>query len=201
MLPSYYRCSNCLQQFRFKFREAWYRLDEEPIGTPVSDASLLQAPVRPAWCKDCETVTIVEDIESLRAFENACAAVRNGRVIEYPFMSEHLEAELARSEIDEYLNWRMGRRSAPRALCCGGENYQFMDVATPLLKHAECEYGFVEPWTWIGSCNSMPPGIRSPANLRLYSSEGELIGLLTWRTPDRQHWQVEPLAYPPAVAE
>lgn len=200
MLPTYYRCSSCQQKFEFEFREAWYCLDAAPIDSPVSDASLLEIPVRPAWCKACECITIVEDIPPLRAYEDAYAAARAGRAIAFPILSEFGDPESIRA-LEMYVRWRMGRRSAPRALCCGGSNYQLMDVATPLIKHAECEFGFIEGMIQISSGVRRAPGIHSPFNMRLYNSEGELAGLLTWRTPDRQHWQVEPFAYPPVATD
>ena len=80
-------------------------------------------------------------------------------------------------------------------------NYQFMDVATPLIKHAECQFGSTNGMYIVSGGTYRTPGIYSPIDVRIYTSEGDLAGLLTWRTPDKSHWKVEPLAYPPMVDE
>ena len=76
-----------------------------------------------------------------------------------------------------------------------------MDVAQPLLKHQECDFGFITAWSWLSSHNGPGPGVRSAANIRLYDSEGQLIGLLTWWDRESASWAVEPAAYPPSVED
>ena len=201
MFPNYYCCSSCHEKFEFKFREAFYYLGPTPIGDQVADDALLNVPVRPAWCKDCDSVTIVEDIAPLRTFEAAYGAVRNGLPIEYPFDTDRMDPAGVRGEIEAYLHWRMGRRHAARALCCGGSNYQFMDIATPLIKHAECEFGFIKGMYIVSGGTYRTPGVYSPIDVRLYDSEGDLAGLLTWRTSDNSHRKVDALAYPPVINE
>lgn len=199
MLPTYYECSSCRERFDFKFREAYYHLGPTLMGNRVDDKDLLDVPVRPAWCKDCDSVSIVEDIAPLRTFEAAYGAVRSGRPAEYPFSSECWEPADATRVFGAYLRWRMERRHAARTLCCGGLNYQFMDVETPLIKHAECDFGFINGMCSISSYNGPGLGVRAPANIRVYTAEGELMGLLTWRHQDEGQWDLEKLSYQPPV--
>lgn len=201
MSPSYYECTSCRERFYFAFREAYYDLKSGTAEGSALDESLLPIPVRPAWCKDCSCLCIVEDIAPLRAFEAAYAVVRQGRPIEYPLVTEYLEPEAAEALAGAYLRWRLGRKRAARALCCGGQRYVFMDEAQPLIKHAECDFGVVEAMTWIGSHCSVGPGVLSPANLRLYTSEGDLAGLLTWHHREEGRWDVDPANYPPADSD
>jgi hypothetical protein len=197
MIPNYYECSSCRERFEFGFREAYYYLGSGSVEGSALDEALLSIPVRPGWCKNCGSVCIVEDIAPLRTFEAAYGAVRQGRPVEYPVATEYCEPEFANELAGAYLRWRLGRRHAARALCCGGSDYIFMDDAQPLIKHAECDFGFIEPMVWIGSYCGTGPGVRSPANLRLYTSEGELAGLLTWHHRGEGRWDVAPSRYPP----
>lgn len=202
MIPTYYQCSSCGERFDLAFREAYYHLESGSAEGSVRDDALLAVPVRPGWCKDCSCVSIVEDIAPLRTFEAAYGAVRQGRPIEYPEATEYYEPEFATEQAGAYLRWRMARKRSARALCCGGSRYVFMDDAQPLIKHAECDFGFVEPAPlFIGSYCGHGPGILSPANLRLYTSEGELIGLLTWHHRKERRWDVEPARYPPPESD
>lgn len=110
---------------------------------------------------------IVEDIASVRIFEVVYGTVKQGRTVQYPVHTECYERETANELAAAYLRWRLGRKHAARALCCGGSNYIFMDETQPLIKHAECDFGFIEPMFWIGSyCGSGPwgdqPGESSP---------------------------------------
>lgn len=199
MLPAHYVCTSCDTKFLFEFRDADYYLGSGEIGDQVLNEDLLAVPVRPAWCKDCGCVCPVEDIAPLRTFEAAYAAVRRGLSIEYPLSSEHWDPSDLQRVAEAYVRWRMGRRHTARALCCGGSNFQFMDVPTPLFKHAECDFGVVEPAAaFIGSCN-WSPGVSGSVNTRLYTTEGELIGLRTWLSTDRRAWSVEKLSYQPAT--
>lgn len=200
MLPSHYVCTCCHTEFRFEFHEADYFLGEGDIGDEVSDGNLLAVPLRPAWCKDCGHVCPVEDIEPLSTFEAAYAAVRRGLAFDYPFSSQIGEPAHHLAEVEAYLRWRMGRRRAARALCCGGSNYQLMDVAAPLFKHAECDFGVVEAGMSVVGSYNWSPGISGPSNTRVYNAEGELIGLRTWLHSDRSTWTIEKLSYPPAPA-
>src|SRR5437868_9590262 len=145
MLPHYYVCSSCRETLEFSFRVACYYVGPAQMDQQVAETDLLSTPVRPAWCKDCEIICLVEDIPSLRVFENSYAAVRSGRSVEFPVGIEFMSSTEAEEMVGAYLRWRMERRHAARALCCGGSNYQFMDVAQSLLKHAECEFGVIEP--------------------------------------------------------
>lgn len=196
MIPSYYECSSCRERFEFGFREAYYYLGSGSVEGSALDDALLSIPVRPGWCKDCGCVCIVEDIAPLRTFEAAYGAVRQGRPVEYPVATECYEPEVANELAAAYLRWRLGRRRAARALCCGGSDYLFMDDAQPLIKHAECDFGFIEPMVWIGPYCGPGPGVISPANFRLYTSEGELTGLLTWHRREEGRWDVAPAHYP-----
>lgn len=201
MIPSFYECNSCGERFRFGVREAYYYMGPGSVEGSASDDSLLSIPVRPAWCKDCSCVCIVEDIAPLRTFEAAYGAVKQGRPIEYPVETECYEPEAATELAGAYLRWRMERKRAARALCCGGSDYVLMDDAQPLIKHAECDFGFIEPVSWIGPYNGAGPGIHSPANLRLYTSEGELAGVLTWHRREQGRWDVAPASYPPRVGD
>ena len=197
MLPSQYVCTGCRETFSFPFRAANYYLGSLPIGKQVADADLLMVPTRPAWCNDCGALCIVEDIAALRAFEDAYGCARTGQPVEYPIYTEGMKQALAVCEIERYLRWRMERRNPARALCCGGSNFQFMDVAQPLLRHAGCEFGVIEPNIFIGAYCGPGPGVYSPANIRVFDPDGDLLGLLTWRRREEDAWDVELLAYPP----
>lgn len=201
MLPSYYTCNSCHDEFRFTVRDGYYYIGGKQIKTQVASKDLLEIPVRPVWCKECAVVSVVEDILPLRAFENALGIVRRGQPVEYPIGTEPLEQSDAEELVGAYLRWRMTRRHAARTLCCGKANYQFMDVAQPLLKHAECDFGFIEPvHVFFPHCGP-GPGVNSPANIRLFNTEGELIGLLTWLKQGEWIWSVEPLSYPPDLED
>ena len=201
MIPDVYRCTSCLETYQFPFRSAYYYLGKSPMGQEVEDSHLLAIPHRPAWCKTCASLSLAEDILSLRDFENAYGAARAGKQIDYPLRSEHIDTAIIVSETAIYLNWRMSRRHAPRALCCGGTNFQYLDVAQPLLKHADCEFGFMEGLIHIGSHCGPAAGVNSPANIRLYDSEGELIGQLTWRNKIVDSFATEKLSYPHPVED
>jgi hypothetical protein len=201
MLPAHYVCTSCSTKFLFEFHEADYYLGTGDIGDEVIDKDLLAVPLRPAWCRDCGCVCPVEDIAPVRTFEATYAAVRRGLAFDYPFSSEHGDPSEHLEAVEAYLRWRMGRRHAARALCCGGSNFQFMDVATPLFKHAECDFGVVEPATVFPGPFTWSPGISGPINTRLYTTEGELIGVRTWLHTDRSSWRVKKLSYPPATSE
>ncbi|HEX8615452.1 MAG TPA: hypothetical protein VF800_29575 [Telluria sp.] len=201
MLPNNYTCSSCHEKFEFEFRQARYYLGAAPLGKQVAFGDLLQVNVRPVWCKDCECVCVVEDIASLRVFEDAYGAARNGRPLEYPVYSDYMEAAEVVKSVGDHLRWRMGRRHPARALCCGGSRYQLMDVAQPILKHAQCEFGFIESGYHIGPYCGPGPGVYSPANIRVYDGEGVLIGQLTWYKREEDMWDTEPLKYPPPVAD
>lgn len=169
------------------------------LGKQVADADLLWINVRPAWCKDCDCLCLVEDIAPLKIFETAYGLARTGRPVEYPGIAEHMDTPEALREVGEQLRWRMARRLPARALCCGGSRYQWMNVAQPVFKHAECDFGFIEERIHIGGHNGCGPGIVARANIPLYDTEGELLGQLTWRKRDEGMWDIEPLQYPQAA--
>ena len=199
MIPHRYVCSGCQEEFTIEPRRAVYDLDFEPrhVDYRVRDENLLEIPVRPAWCKTCARITVVEDIAPLRVFEDAYAAVRAGRHVEYPQMTEGTELAAARDLLAVYLKWRLGRRHAARALCCGGERYQFLDVEQPLFKHAQCDLGFVGP-RYQRTPYCLPwPGIPRATNTPVHDGEGNLVGKLTWREQGSDIWQVESAHYPP----
>jgi len=199
MFPTSYACTCCGERFRLAQRAAYYCFDFDggPIDGPLPLARIFPVPVRPAWCKDCAEVCLVEDIAPVRAFENAFGAVRAGRAVEYPLETDQRDPEEAREDVAAYLRWRLTRRHPARALCCGRTNFQFLDVAQPLLKHAECDFGVIEPRYTIGSFNGSAPGTRSPANFPVHDGEGVLFGLLTWLHRDSGTWDFVPAAYPP----
>ncbi len=198
MIPTEYYCNSCLTKFQTLFTRAYYYLGSAAMGQEVPDSQLLEIPMRPAWCKTCAGICGAEDILSLRDFENAYGAARAGKEIDYPVYSESMHAESIVGEVARYLNWRMTRRHVPRILCCGGTNFQYLDVAQPLIKHAGCEFGFIQGWYRIGS--SIPgPGYYSPAEFRVYDTEGVLIGQLTWRRRENEGWATEKLSYPAPV--
>lgn len=197
MLPIYYVCNSCRETFFFPFREAYHHFGSPPAGGLIKDTDLLSLPKRPAWCKQCASVCIAEDILPVRVFEDAYGAVRAGKPVEYPIGTEWMEQGSAMEVLEGFLRWRMARRHPARALCCGGTDFQYIDVAQPLLKHAECDFGFIEP-IYPGSYCGSRPGISEPANIRIYDSEGELLGRLTWFHPDKAEWEIETQHYPPA---
>ncbi|MFZ6679341.1 hypothetical protein [Undibacterium sp. Tian12W] len=202
MLPSFYICTACNEKLSFPFYQAYYYLGSNAMGQLVRDEDLLAIPVRPAWCKTCTSLCAAEDIASLRDFENACGAVRSGKPVEYPLETEHMDQDMAISKIQSYLRWRMSRRHKPRALCCGGHDFLYTDVEQPLFKHAGCDFGSMEPQYWLpGSHNWQGPGISSPADIRIYDAEGELLGQLTWHKREENKWDTEKLSYPRAVEE
>jgi hypothetical protein len=197
MVPNYYACSSCQEKLEFSFRSACYYVGSAPLAQQIAEADVLFAPARPAWCKDCEHICIAEDIAPLRAFEDAYGTVRAGLSVEYPIQSECWEPTEALDKLAAHLRWRMERRHAPRVLCCGGANFQFLDVEQPLFKHAGCEFGVVNPIYSVSSFNTPRPGVYVPANIRVYSTEGELIALLTsWKYEERK-WDIDVMQYEP----
>jgi hypothetical protein len=200
MLPRGYVCNACGESFEFSFREALYYVGSAPIQAPIASRDLLRTLVRPAWCKDCGSLCLAEDIESVRVFEPAYGMTRSGRPLQYPIDSEHWDPDDIENTVRNYLTWRMQRRHPARALCCGRTNYQFMDVPQPLFKHEGCDFGFIEPKPlFIGSYNWSGPGIHSPANTPVFSPEGELLGRLTWCNREDGSWQIEATKYPPFI--
>jgi len=198
MLLSHYLCTGCREKLELSPREALHRVGAGPLDGTVAGKDLIRVPVRPAWCKRCNAVCVVEDISPLRRFEAAYGAVRAGRVVDYPAETEGWDPVDAEAVVAALLRWRMTRRHPARALCCGGSDFQCLDVAQPLIWHLGCEYGVIEPEFFVlGSYNGPGPGVLGPANIPLYSSEGERIGLLTWCDRHTEVWQVEPAAYPP----
>jgi hypothetical protein len=51
----------------------------------------------------------------------------------------------------------------------------------------------------ISSSNGRPLGVYSPANIRVYSGEGDLLGRLTWRKREEEIWEVEAMYYAPIL--
>jgi hypothetical protein len=201
LIPNSYVCTGCGAEFPLAVPDyAVYLFDSDgsPLAGTLDGSTLHQIPVRPAWCKTCRHVTVVEDIAPLRAFEDAYAAVRAGRNVEYPQATEWQEPAAARDTIGAYLKWRLGRRHAARALCCGGVRFQFLDVEQPLFKHLDCDFGVIEPKPlFVGAFVGPGPGVYSAANFSVHDGEGKLIGRLTWRERGSSIWQVEPAHYPP----
>ncbi len=200
MIPTEYYCNSCLTKFQTPFTKAYYYLGSTAMGQQVEDSQLLGIPMRPAWCKACEVICGAEDILPLRDFENAYGAARAGKEIDYPVNSEYMRASSVVGEVARYLSWRMTRRHIPRVLCCGGTNFQYLDVAQPLIKHAGCEFGFIQGSFRIGS-STPGPGYYSPADFRVYDTEGTLIGKLTWRRAGIEGWDTEKLSYPAPVED
>lgn len=196
-LPSHYACTGCGKRFGFEFQRSVYYCGTTPLGHQLLDADVFPIPVRPGWCKTCDKLCVVEDIRPLRTFEDAYGAVRAGKNVEYPEGTLNYDLPEAIDRIAAYLRWRLGRAHTSRALCCGGIDYQFLDVKQPLLKHAECDFGVVEAvYLYFGSYNGSGPGVYSPANIRVFNGEGDLIGLLTTRAwGGATLWEVVPAAY------
>ena len=190
MLPNYYECTSCRERLYFKFHDACYYVGSSLVDQRVAAQDLLSIPARPVWCKHCDGIGLVENIASLRTFETAYGTVRRGQPVEYPTATECMDTTEAERVVGAYLHWRMQRRHAPRALCCGGENYQLMDVAMPLLKHAECDFGVIEPVFLISPYCGPGPGVIASAEIPLYDTEGTLIGRLTWRNQTDHTWAV-----------
>lgn len=203
LLPNYYACTGCGEAFHFAHREACYyfNFDSAPLSSQLSDADLVEVPVRPGWCKACSKVCLVEHIEPVREFEAAYGLVRAGKPVEYPLTTQFLSAQQARGALEAFLRWRMQRRHLARALCCGGTNYQFLDVAQPLLKHRDCDFGVVEPRYVFSTFNGPGAGVYSSANIPVYTGEGELMACLTWRKRGSDVWDVVSAQYPTATED
>lgn len=201
LLPNYYACTGCGEVFHFAHREACYyfNFDSTPLCGQLSGADLVDIPVCPGWCKECSKVCLVEHIEPVRAFEDAYGLVRGGKPVEYPLATKFLSPQQARDALEAFLKWRMQRRHPARALCCGGTNYQLLDVVQPLLKHQECDFGVVEACYVFSGYNGPGPGVYSAANIPVYTSEGELMACLTWRVRGSEIWDVASAGYPTAT--
>ncbi|MFL6656779.1 MAG: hypothetical protein ACJ8GW_01805 [Massilia sp.] len=198
--PTAFACSACGEKYLMPAWDVGYFLGKLPFGSKIADADLMSMPVRPAWCKDCDKVCKAEDIAPLRVFENALGATRAGVPIEYPFDSRDMDPAHVRNEMAAALAWRMARRGAARALCCGGSNFQYLDVAQPLLKHAVCDFGFIEPVYEITIRSYCGPGpaAKTAVDVRIFDSEGELVGSLSARNRDDATYDAEPTSYPRA---
>lgn len=195
-MHSYYECSQCREQFQFKIGLVYHCLQVSADRLSVQDADVFEVPTRPIWCLQCEAVSKVEDLGQLREYEYALGMARRGKTVKYPLYTTGYEPEREMQELELMLAWRMGRRNPARALCCGGQQYQLLDVRQPLIKHAECEYGFIGNVIQIGGFNGPRPGTRSPANYLLHDAEGERIGLMTWYHESGDCWDVVPQPYP-----
>ncbi|HEX7644700.1 MAG TPA: hypothetical protein VF472_21055 [Burkholderiaceae bacterium] len=195
---NYYQCTGCGEKFNFPFSHGKYYVGKEPLSNRVHIDDLLTVLARPVWCKDCDILSLVEDIAPLQIFEGAFATSKAGKRIEYPVETESWGQEGAVAEAGRYLRWRMERVHGERALCCGGSNYQRMDVPEPLFKHRGCDFGVVEAQSrfFIGPHSGWGPGVRSVANFPVWDSEGVLLGRLTWFDRENDVWQVEPANYP-----
>jgi hypothetical protein len=191
-----YACSSCRTEFSFAVRNPHYYVGPLPIKGKLQNADVLAVPVRPAWCASCSALAPAEAIASLRDMENAFGALRMGKALEYPMDTANLPAAEATRQMSQYLLWRMHRRRPARALCCGGKDFQFLDVALPLFKHADCDFGVLAPVSYhIGA---HIPRVSDSADIRLYDIEGTLIARLTRYHGSDDSWEHEQQAYPPA---
>jgi len=200
MTHSFYKCRSCHQEFRPPIG-GYYFVGEAPIAEPLAPSELLAILTRPAWCKDCNHICLVEDILPVRTFEAAYGAARKGQAVQYPIDTSWCEAPEMAAKVKPYLLWRMSRKLSARALCCGGRNYQFLDVAQPLLMHEGCEHGYIEPLFQIGSYCGPGPGVRSAADIPVHDTEGELRAYLKWYKQEDDTWTIEPASYPPATLD
>lgn len=221
MVPDHVECSVCRERFSFPFHTAYYYTGSGPVEGRVREDELLNVPLLPAWCKDCDQLSLVEEILPLRDFEHALGAIRAGLEVDYPVSyfppwpshrqetKAHIEfqrqmdlehAERSKAGAAAYLKWRMARHGAPRVLCCGGKQFQRLDDASCKIRHADCEFGFlIMPLTissgvWRGNH-------LAPRHERVYDPEGNLIGLLLdgLEHPETGDvlWKLEAMHYPP----
>ncbi|MDK2126999.1 hypothetical protein [Parachitinimonas caeni] len=199
-LPSFYSCSYCHENFHFPFNTlSYHHKGGGPLPSTVRSEDFLEIPKRPAWCKVCNSLTLVEDILPLQDFENAYGAIRAGKSIEYPLHCRGKDAAEQIATCKALLEWRMNRIRPARALCCGGTQFLWMDTLQPLRRHADCEYGFIDPVWYIGSFCGYAHGIHSPADYRVYDPEGELVGNLTWFNQEAGSWALQELRYAPTL--
>lgn len=104
-LPIYAKCTVCHERFDVPFRGTYYYVGDTPLAGQVRDADLLEALLHPAWCKDCDMMSLVEDIMPLRDFENSLGAVRAGLETEYPV--DYSPSPVSESSKSEYAQlWR-----------------------------------------------------------------------------------------------
>ena len=119
-LPNYYECTGCGETFNFARRSAYYCFDLEAVspGTKLSGSKIFAIPVRPAWCKDCSWVCLVENLLPVRSFEDAYGMTKAGKEIEYPFASEHLSTPEGEAPIAPDAASRTSARSGIRRGTC-----------------------------------------------------------------------------------
>ncbi len=68
MIPSRYTCSSCNESLSVPSAENYYYMGTRTIGMPIANEDLYLIPVRPAWCKDCASLCIVEDDQIVTGF-------------------------------------------------------------------------------------------------------------------------------------
>lgn len=198
MYPSYVTCNQCQERFDFSFKGASYYLGKALFPETVADAELLDIPRQAVWCRGCDRASWAENIKSVREFEQALAAYRLEKKIECPFycLDKEIFSEYSQKwELERFfalMAWRYERTTLGKTLCCGSPYFHALEDEERPLRHAPCEYGTLKCWYWIGSGGRPPTG---PLNLRFYSSEGWLMGMLKDWNEERQGWNVEAMNY------
>lgn len=209
--PGSYACSLCKRSYHYPFTQADYYFGSAAQPGSVLDSERLPIPTEPVWCQTCDSLSLAEHIEPTRVFEDALALFRGNHDTKYPVRayrddylahgretddySREYREEMLQS-LTAYLTWRTTRRDPARALCCGSHRFFPLNAADIVLKHEGCG-GLIRPqWSWyIGGYCGWDQHER--LDRRLYSSEGELLGMLTHSTDSKDGYHLEADHYPP----
>lgn len=190
MLPDSLVCNQCQETYSFPWRSGLncYAANVLDIDgeSAVRDIDMLPMAQKPVWCRRCEGPSYAEDLRDLRDYEQASAALKSGKAIEFPFASEFCDAATAAEIFSRHLALRLARGGPGLCVVCAGTDYVELGAHGPVLRHEPCDYGVLEPRFHIGSVND-----RGNVH-RLFDGQGRRIGRLGHWNETAHAWMILP---------
>lgn len=204
-----YEPSNLLQmqqlprRVQIQFRSAYYYAGTATFDKKVADADLLPIPVRPTWCKDCEAVCLVEDIASLRAFEDAYGAVRCGRSIEYPVDSRNFDPQVVQEDVAHLLRWRMERVHRAGRYAAGDRIISLWTSRSHCSSTMAANSGLLNRESCLDlTTDPVQVYVAQPTSISTTKKEfWSECGRLTWWNQVENWWATESAEYDPIVED
>jgi hypothetical protein len=92
------------------------------IDYRLADGSKLPVLQQPAWCAACQRFVIAEEVPSVEALQAEIDRYQSAdpdTLGKWAFVSNGAPVAERVVELQRYVEWRKGRRSAPRCLECG----------------------------------------------------------------------------------